>query len=88
MRALIAILLLLLSACAPLTPEEGKGSKAPLTITLVTKSDTEPYWLDAIAGGKQAAEELEVELLLVSPRNETSVVEQVKIIENMIQRGS
>ena len=86
MRALSAILLLLLSACAPL-PEAGKGSKAPLTIALVTKSYTEPYWLDAIAGGKQAAEELGVELLVISPRNETSVVEQVEIVENMIQRG-
>ena len=87
MRALTAILLLLLSPCAPMTSEESKQSEVPLTIALVTKSYTEPYWLDAIAGGKQAAEELGVELLVISPKNETSIVEQVEIVENMIQRG-
>ena len=79
------LFLLLLSGC--LVTCQEKVSEGRLTVAFIPKSFTDPFWLDAIAGAERAAGELGVELLVSSTRDETQVVEQVQIVENMILRG-
>ena len=75
--------LLLLWACAAPGPDPAHDGR--LRIAFISKSYTDPFWLDAIDGARRAAEELGVELLLHAAKSETHVVEQVQIVENMIQ---
>ena len=86
-RGLLATLLplLLLSACA--APDSDPSNDGRLRIAFISKSYTDPFWLDAIDGAERAAEKLGVELLTHAAKDETHVVEQVQIVENMIQIG-
>ncbi len=70
-----------LSACGT------QGSEDQLKIAFIPKSFTDPFWLDAIVGAELAAEKWGVKLMVNSPSDDTKVVEQVQIVENMIQLG-
>ena len=85
-RCVAPVLFLLLLALCLVTCQE-KVSDGRLTVAFIPKSFTDPFWLDAIAGAERAAAEMGVELLVSSTRDETQVVEQVQIVENMILRG-
>ncbi len=78
-------LLLLLTACMITCQQQASDGR--LTVAFIPKSFTDPFWLDTIAGAERAARELGVELLVSSTKDETQVVEQVQIVENMILRG-
>lgn len=78
-------LLLLCWACA--APGSDPATDGRLRIAFISKSYTDPFWLDAIDGAERAAEESGVELLIHAANDETHVVEQVQIVENMIQVG-
>ncbi len=84
-RFTAVLLLSLLSACLVTCGEQV--SEGRLTVAFIPKSFSDPFWLDAIAGAERAAEELGVELLVSGTKDETQVVEQVQIVEDMIQLG-
>ena len=77
--------LLLFWACGAPGPDPAADGRP--RIAFISKSYTDPFWLDAIDGAQRAAEELGVVLLLHAAKDETHVVEQVQIVENMIQIG-
>ena len=85
MTRCLAILLPLLLFCSCASPDPGPDDDGRLRVAFISKSYTDPFWLDAIDGAQRAAEELGVELLLYAAKDETHVVEQVQIVENMIQ---
>jgi len=76
---------LLLWACA--APGHDPSTGGMPKIAFISKSYTDPFWLDAIDGAQRAAADSGVELLLYAAKDETHVVEQVQIVENMIQMG-
>lgn len=80
---MILLPLLLLCSCAVPGPDPAADGR--LRIAFISKSYTDPFWLDAIDGARRAAGDLGVELLLHAAKDETHVVEQVQIVENMIQ---
>ena len=84
-RCLAILVPLLLCSCAAPGPDPAADGR--LRIAFISKSYTDPFWLDAIDGAQRAAEESGVELLLHAAKDETHVVEQVQIVENMIQVG-
>ena len=66
-------------------PGPDPATDGRLRIAFISKSYADPFWLDAIDGAQRAAEELGVERLVHSAKDETHVVDQVQIVENMIQ---
>ena len=85
MTRCLAILLPILLLCSCASPDPDPAADGRLRVAFISKSYTDPFWLDAIDGAQRAAEELGVELLLYAAKDETHVVEQVQIVENMIQ---
>lgn len=75
-------------------PTTGIGTKITTTvkankkykIACIVKNSTNPYMLSQLQGVKKAGEDEGFESLLMAPAAQDSVEEQVKLIENMIQK--
>ena len=57
------------------------------TIACIVKNSTNPYMVSCLNGVKKAAEDMGFEAVLMAPATADSVEEQVKIMEDLIQKG-
>jgi ribose transport system substrate-binding protein len=78
-----AVVVTLAAGCAP---GGGGGRSGPLRIALLMKAKTNPFFQAMEDAAKQAAAELDVELIAMGIVRETDVGEQINQIENMIQQ--
>lgn len=69
------------------TTKAPETSTEPLRVGVVLKTLSSEYWGYVAAGAKQAALDLNVEIDLQGPPNETSFNEQINMIETMISAG-
>lgn len=85
--SLVACVTLLAAGCG-VRPSDGSGaSEARLQVAFIVKSSTDPYWLDAIAGGRRAAQGLGIDIEVLTPVEEYAIAEQVAMVEDVIQKG-
>jgi ribose transport system substrate-binding protein len=73
-------------------PSEGeKGAAdqgaAGMTLAVIPKGTTHEFWKSIHAGALKAAEELGVEIIWKGPLKEDNRDDQIKIVEDMINRG-
>lgn len=57
------------------------------SIAIIVKNSTNPYMVGCLNGVKKAAEDMGFEAVLMAPATNDSVEEQVKIMEDLIQKG-
>ncbi|MGE5614850.1 MAG: sugar ABC transporter substrate-binding protein [Bacillota bacterium] len=62
-------------------------AKEKYTIAIIVKNSTNPYMVGCLNGVKKAAEDMGFEAVLMAPSTNDSVEEQVKIMEDLIQKG-
>lgn len=62
-------------------------AKEKYTIACIVKNSTNPYMVSQLEGVKQAGLDMGFEAITMAPAKQDSVEEQVKIIEDMIQKG-
>ena len=59
----------------------------PYTIAMIVKNNTNPFMNGVLNGFKKAGEDMGFEALLLSPQTADSSEDQVRLVEDMIQRG-
>jgi len=64
----------------------GTGSPPP-TIAVIPKGTTHEFWKSVHAGARQAAEELDVEIIWKGPQKEDDRAQQITVVEDFINRG-
>ena len=69
-------------ASTPTTPPEER-----LTIGLVMKTLTNPFFVEMERGARRAERELDIELIVRTGAQETSVEQQIAIVRDMIAQG-
>lgn len=98
-RALALLLMLLLVGCGLATPEapqpfirhastapaSGAEAARPKTIALVMKTLTNPFFIEMERGARQAEHELGIQLIVKTAAQETSIEQQIAIVEELIQ---
>lgn len=62
-------------------------AKGTITIACIVKNSTNPYMISQLEGVKKAGLDMGFEAITMAPAKQDSVEEQVKIIEDMIQKG-
>lgn len=93
-----AILLMLFSACGsskdanpliqpgkPVTPEPVKTSTGQKNIALVMKTLTNPFFVEMEKGARKAEKELGINLIVKTGAQETSIDQQISIIEELVR---
>ena len=80
---LLSCVLLLLSACGK---PMGQPAKEGYVAGVVTKSSSSEYWMTLRRGMETAAEELGIELIILSPDSEARVDVQSKMVETLVKR--
>lgn len=81
---------LLLAACGSTEKKSGSsssGTKEVKTIEVVAKGFQHDFWKSVNAGAKQAAEENNVTINFVGPKDETAVAEQLEMLNNAINKN-
>ena len=96
--ALVSVVVLALGVAACGGDEEGggggggggasAGSGERITVGLITKRDTNPFFVKMKEAAQQAAQENNVELLTAAGRSDTDNQSQVTAIENFTTRGA
>jgi ribose transport system substrate-binding protein len=71
---------------APTQPENTPGADT-YTIALVMKTLTNPFFVEMEKGARQAEKELGINLIVKTGAQETSVDQQITIIEELIEEG-
>lgn len=66
--------------------ENQQEESKKLTIAVIPKALDSEFWLDLKKGAEKAAQENNVELIVLAPDKESNVEQQFRIIEDMIQR--
>lgn len=59
----------------------------PYKIALVLKNFTNPFWLTHQKAGERAAQDFGVEVTVLAPSKPDNVEEQIRIVEDLIQKG-
>ena len=91
MKNLLLILLIILSlfiaACDNNTKDEEPSATAPdkYTVALVMKTLTNPFFIEMEKGARDAAKTLNIDLIVRTAAQETSIEQQIQIIETLIQ---
>jgi len=65
----------------------GETATGDLTIAVIPKGTTHEFWKSIHAGALKAAEELKVEVIWKGPLKEDNRDDQIKIVEDMTNRG-
>lgn len=91
---LIAFVLLLITACSSTnsssgntSQNEGSEGKDTYKFGVVLMTLTTEYWKIQMAGAKDAAKELGIEVEFLGPPEETQYEQQVKMVEDQIASG-
>jgi ribose transport system substrate-binding protein len=85
-RILSLIVLVILSACSAATPTATPAPTAtptPRRIALVMKTLTNPFFVEMERGARRAEQEFGVELIVRVAAQETSIEQQIEIIEQL-----
>lgn len=68
-------------------PSSGKSADSkPRTIALVMKTLTNPFFVDMERGARRAEEEFGIELLVKTAAEETSIEQQIGIVEDLVRQ--
>jgi ribose transport system substrate-binding protein len=59
----------------------------PYKLALVLKNFTNPFWLTHQKAAERAAEDFGVEVIVLAPSKPDNVEEQIRIVEDLIQKG-
>lgn len=62
-------------------------AKKPYVMAMVVKNSTNPYMIKQLEGFKEAGKTMGFEALALAPAKQDNIEEQVKIVEDLIQRG-
>jgi len=68
------------TAASTATPDEAK-----ITVALVMKTLTNPFFVEMEKGAREAEQELGIDLLVKTGAQETSIEQQISIIKNLIE---
>lgn len=81
-------LLLLLPACTPKATSTPAPSPAPpkTRIALVMKTLTNPFFIDMERGARQAERDFDIELIVRTAAQETSIEQQIQIVDELIRQ--
>jgi ribose transport system substrate-binding protein len=82
---ILAVLVACGPAATPVPPTPTPTPPAPQTIALVMKTLTNPFFIEMEKGARRAETELGINLLVKTGAQETSVEQQITIIEELIQ---
>ncbi|NMB88745.1 MAG: sugar ABC transporter substrate-binding protein [Chloroflexi bacterium] len=85
---LLAALCLLAAGCAgPRSAQQTPtpSAPAPAQVALVMKTLTNPFFVEMEKGARQAEQELGVHLIVKTAAQETSIEQQIEIVEELIQ---
>ncbi len=66
----------------------GAADQEPVTAGLIVKQDTNPYFVQMLQTGREAAEDLNVELLTAAGKSDVDNATQVAALESMTSRGA
>ncbi|MCW8891140.1 MAG: sugar ABC transporter substrate-binding protein [Sedimenticola sp.] len=69
----------------PKQTESNTGKKQPKTIALVMKTLTNPFFVEMERGARRAEKELGIHLLVKTAAQETSIQQQIGIVEELIR---
>lgn len=69
----------------PVQAPLATGTDAPVRIALVMKTLTNPFFVDMEVGARHAEEELGIELIVKTGAQETSIEQQIAIVEELIE---
>lgn len=95
----LIVLLMFLSACtssAPAGPDAEDpapsatavtGLSEPYTIALVMKTLTNPFFIEMEKGARMAEKELGISLIVKTAAQETSIEQQIQIVDQLIETG-
>jgi ribose transport system substrate-binding protein len=90
LQIMLPIVLAMMTACRPaptnnptpnLTPTEEEKPR----IALVMKTLTNPFFIEMERGAREAEEDFEIELIVRTASQETSIEQQIEIVESLIQ---
>lgn len=65
--------------------QEANPDQSKKTVALVMKTLTNPFYIDMEKGARKAAKELDINLLVRTGAQETSIEQQINIVEELIQ---
>lgn len=86
----MAMAVLLLAGCERSdAPDQGTASSTPSppVIALVMKTLTNPFFVEMERGARVAAGELGVDLVVKTAAQETSIVQQIELVQELIHQG-
>ncbi|MCP4140927.1 MAG: sugar ABC transporter substrate-binding protein [Chloroflexi bacterium] len=69
----------------PETSVNGENSSQPYRIALVMKTLTNPFFIEMEKGGREAEAEFGIELVVKTAAQETSIEQQIEIVEELIR---
>jgi ribose transport system substrate-binding protein len=87
---LVILFILMLAACTPASPTATptiEPTPAPKRIALVMKTLTNPFFIEMERGARQAQQELGIELIVRTAAQETSIEQQIEIIEQLTREA-
>jgi ribose transport system substrate-binding protein len=90
---LLLFIIISLASCANLPSAEEEGDTAvtpqppPATIALVMKTLTNPFFVEMEKGARQAEAELGIRLIVKTAAQETSIEQQIEIVDELIREG-
>lgn len=85
---MMAMLAMLIPGCKsePKNPAPAQVPKQPKTVALVMKTLTNPFFIEMEQGARKAETELGVNLIVKTGAQETSIEQQIAIVDEMIQK--
>ncbi|MEA2359418.1 MAG: fructose transport system substrate-binding protein [Solirubrobacteraceae bacterium] len=89
--AVVAVLLAVVSACGSSSTSSsggGGGNSSKLTVGLITKTDTNPFFVKMKDGAQKAAAKAGVKLMTAAGKFDGDNASQVTAINNMISAGA
>lgn len=95
-RVLIGLLaLMIVAGCGPQTQDNAPSSTSEgaaadddrLSFAVIPKGLTHQFWLTVKKGAETAGKEFGIDIIWIGPKEETDVIPQINIVEDMIGRG-
>jgi fructose transport system substrate-binding protein len=85
---LVAALSVGSSAASPAAPSKASAAKAQIVVGLITKTDTNPFFVKMKEGAQKAATQYGAKLLTAAGKFDGDNASQVTAIENMVTAGA
>lgn len=89
-KLLCLLMLVIAGGCQPPETAEdsntGRGENERLRIAVIPKGTTHIFWKSVHYGARQAAEELDVEILWEGPQRESDRTDQIDIVQSFVNK--